>query len=511
MKNTHEEIATVSNQKSFSLDTKRRFDILGDKSSENPKEDAYDFSKEFSKHGREEMAIQMRMLRRKYMKDIPAENVKRKEERTAIENKKEKEEQSFEQKKQLLLEIEAKRNDWLTAQEELKNIKEGIEKRKASLWYKVQRLFGGGHDVNQKEIAYYDKKREAGYFDDGELYRAQDELKSAEYSHEDVLKIYNRQIAQTEDVVIDEGWRNKAHAKIDEFYGKQNEIKNEWEKDQTDRGISENSKKHNVVFLHGIPFERQMGNTSMNNSLVDTEIMTSEDKAKFLVGLAPTISVSSKTLDSILAEKMPEHETMYETGFLVLDGKIMSAVADDAGTVAESIDIKRGKSGDSSVQTEISEHIADAVNNVDDRSRNAAAGYSWNEFVVQNPKTGPLYIMENLKNEEIVIPRMLKLANEMHVPLVRISRDGKIFNMTENRETTKEEIMTHAVNYTTQERINFIEQTKKFVREDTHPEMTEEIQKRLEALKAEKTEEEQKEEDRQKEKEIREKIQMTFK
>jgi hypothetical protein len=476
---------------------------------ENPKQEVYDFSKEFSKHGREKMAEQICLLRHEYMVEIPENNAKITEKRELLAGQKEKAEQEFEQKKQTLSEVETKRNEWLSAQEELKKISEGIEKRKASLWYKIQRRFGGGNDVYEKEKEYWDKKSEAGNFDEGELYRAQNSLsEGAKSTHDFLIKSYNREISEAKNIVIDEAWRDKAHAMVNEFYRGQGEIKNEWENDDEAREIQHNTEKNNVLFLHGIPFESQMAITSMNNGLVDTEKMSSEDKARFFVGLNPTASISTKTLDSNLAEKLPKHELMYDTGFIIVNGKIMSAFEEDAGTKAEDFNIKYSKYKDlaSSVQPKIEEHITKAVGDTEERKRNASAGYNWNEFVVKNPQIGALFIMENAQYQDDAIPRMMKLSEEMHVPLVRIYRDGKMFNITENRETTKEEVLAHSANFSTEEKIKFIEQTKNFVKE---PKATEEIQKRLNALKVEKTEEEQKEEDAKKQNEIREKIQAT--
>jgi hypothetical protein len=477
----------------------------------NSKKESYDFSKEFSKHGREKMAEQVRLLRHEYMIEIPEKNAKLTEKRELLTEQKEKAEQEFEQKKQTLSDVEIKRNDWLSAQEELKKISEGIEKRKASLWYKIQRRFGGGNDVREKEKKYWNKKNEVGYFDEGELHRAQIS-ENAKSMHDSLIESYNREILEAENIVIDEAWHDKARAMVNEFYRGQGEIKNEWENDGDEREIQFNTEKHNALFLHGIPFESEMANTSMNNSLIDTETMSPEDKALSFAGLNPTVSVSTKTLDSVVAEKMPKQELMYDTGFILVNGKIMSAFDEDAGTVAEDLDIKYSKYKDttSSVQPEIDEHIAKAVGYSDERRRHATGGHNWNEFVVKEPQIGAMYITENARRQEEAISRMMKIAEEIHVPLIRIFRDGKLFNITENRETTKEEVLAHATNFSVEEKIGFIEQTKKFVNKDTHPEMAEEIQKRLDTLKAEKTKEEQKEEDSQKEQEVRAKIKSTF-
>jgi len=475
-------------------------------STENPKEEAYDFSKEFSKHGRLEMAQQIRRVRREYMKDIPAENEKRAEERTTLEEKRGSYEKRIDEADRGVAEVTKEHSEWLAAQKELEQLKEAIEKRKSSIWYKVQRTFGGGSDVSEKETLYYNKKNEVGNFDEYRVTKAEEERKYAENGR-DMMAYYDRQIADVEDIVIDEAWHDKARAQIGEFYGKQDKIKNEWENDSADRGIQENSEKHNVLFLHGIPFERQMANTSMNNGLIDTETMSSEDKVRFIAGLEPTLSVSSKTLDANLAQNMPTRgEVIYETGLIIGNGKIMSAYGEDAGLVAENLKIKRAKSGDSSIQIDITEHIAKSVG-VGDRDDNVMT--IWNEFAVQNPEIAGMYIMEGAENEEAALPRIQKLADEMKVPVIRISRDGKMFNLNENRETTREEILANKAKFSTEEKVGFIEQTKKFVREDLHPEMAEEIQKRLNALKAEKTEAEQLEEDAKAIEELYKKIRST--
>lgn len=476
---------------------------VSSENSENPKEGSYDFSKEFSKRGRHELAVEMYQLRRKYMKDIPEENKRLAEERNALSEKRGMYEQKIETAGKNLEEVKKEQSEWLAAQEELKTLKEEIEKRKSSIWYKIQRRFGGGQDVSEKESEYYQKKNEAGYFDESRITKAEQEQKYAE-SGRDTIAYYDRQIEDAKDTVIDEAWHDKAKAKISEFYGKQAEIKEEFERDKKDRDIQENVNKHNILFLHGIPFEKQMANTSMNNAVMDTEMMTSEDKARFLVGLEPTISVSSKTLDASLAETMPARgELIYETGLIIGNGEIMSAYQNDEGTVVESLDIKGAKSGPSSVQTNIAEHMAKAVGS---ENRSNEATTTWNEIVVRNPKATGMYIMENAQNYETALPRVQKLAEEMKLPLIRVSRDGKMFNLTEGKETTKEEVVANPKEFSTEEKIGFIERTKKFVREDRHPEMAQEIQNRLDALKKEKTVEEQEKADKQKETDIRKKL-----
>ncbi|MCX6735979.1 MAG: hypothetical protein NTZ13_02750 [Candidatus Parcubacteria bacterium] len=478
-------------------------DILNKKTPENPKEESYDFSKEFSKRGRNELAVEMYQLRRKYMKDLPEENEKRARERAVLSEKRGDYEQKIETAGRNVEEIKKEQSEWLAAQEELKTLKEEIEKRKSSIWYKIQRRFGGGQDVSKKESEYYQKKTEVGYFNEDRVTRAEQEQKYAE-SGRDMITYYDKQIEDVKDVIIDEAWHNKAKTKIAEFYGKQADIKEEFEQDKKDRDIQENVKKHNVLFLHGLPFEVQMANTSKNNQLVDTEAMPEEDKVLFLAGLEPTISVSSKILDSELSKNTPQRgETMYETGIIIGEGEIMSAHEEDIGTQAESLKIKHPKSGPSSIQTNISENIAKSINIGD---RNDQRMTTWNEFIVRNPKITALYIMENAKNYDTALPRIQKLAKEMSIPVIKVSRDGKMFNLTEERETTKEEVMSNPKNFSTEEKIGFIERTEKFIKRESHPEMAEEIQKRLDALKEEKTIEEQKKEDIQKETEVRGKL-----
>ena len=473
-------------------------------SSGEPKTEAYDFSKEFSKRGRNEMAVEIRQLRQKYMKDIPAENERLAGERSVLSEKRGAYEQQIDAAGRNLAETTKEQNEWLAAQEELKHIKEEIEKRKSSLWYKIQRRFGGGKDVSQKETEYFQKKNEAGYFNEYRVMEAEENQKRAERTGSDMIAFYDRQIKEVEDVVIDEAWHDKAKERISEFYGKQSEIKKEFGQDQEDRDIQGNAKKHNVLFLHGIPFEAQMANTSMNNAALDTEMMTSEDKALFLAGLEPTISVSSKTLNAETAEMMPERgELIYETGLIIGNGKVMSAYGEDEGTVVESLDIKGAKSGPSSIQTNIAENIAKAVS---PGERSDERMTTWNELVVRNPKATGMYIMENAKNYDVAFPRVQKLAEEMHIPVIRVSRDGKMFNLTENRETTAEEVMGNTKDFSTEEKIGFIERTKKFVKEGEHPEMAQEVQKKLDALKAEKTVADQKKDDEDKEAEVRAKL-----
>lgn len=473
----HEEITPDSKNEPKNL---HETSDVNDEFSEDPKEEAYDFSKEFSKRGREEMAQQIQRLRHEYMSDFVSEKKKRAEVVSAKDHYLETKGQEIEQMKQFISDTETKKNEWLVAQEELKNIKDGIEKKKSSSWYKIQRMVGGGIEVHEKENEYDKKKNETGSFNEEDLLWAESSLKNIELSRDDRIKAYEQQIAEIKNVVIDEAWHDKTRAMVNEFYRGQNEIKNDWEKDAVDRDIRKNTVEHNVLFLHGIPFEGPMADTFMNNPLMYTkgeEGMSPEDKSMFLAGIEPTISVSSKIIDENNPEKIPVHELMYTTGLIIGDGKIMSASGTDAGTLAENFDIRSSKDALSSIQPDIAKNIKKAINgNTVDRG--------WNEFVVQNPKISGIYIMEGAENEEAIIPRIQKLANEMHVPVIRVSRDGKMFDIAEGKETTKEEVLANTAKFSTEEKINLIERTKKFVG-GLHPELSEEIQKRLDTLKAE--------------------------
>jgi hypothetical protein len=435
----------------------QKFDIT----SGNPKTESYDFSLEFSKHGRKDLAREIKLLRRKYREDIPTENDARSEKRDNIAKEQEKEFEKVEEANRLVFDLEQRKVDYEKASEELEKIKGAIEKKKSSLWYKIQRRLK--HDLESEEVMHLQRERlsiNPEYFYKEHLEDAKEKMKQREIYYEYRKTQIEKALSEAENIIIDEGWHDKARARITEFYKQQNELRNEFENDKKERSISNNSEKHNVLFFHGVPINKQSANTGENSAAFN---MSGEDRIRFLLGINPAISVSTKRLDYPKnTEQEPDKELMYPTGLILGKGEILSAYKSDALTDTESFDIKRARhGGTSAIQPNIGENIEKAI-----QERNPGADRNWNEFIVQNEEPCGLFILEETENYEDALAGMRKLSEDVNLPIIHISGDGKLFNLTENKETTREEVLNKTKKFSVQERINLIEQTKDLTNRD---------------------------------------------
>jgi hypothetical protein len=234
--------------------------------------------------------------------------------------------------------------------------------------------------------------------------------------------------------------------------------------------------------------------------------MSGEDRIRFLLGINPAISVSTKRLDSQKTTKQEgDKELMYSTGLILGKGEILSAYESDALTDTESFDIKKTRhaGGVSAIQPNIGENIEKAI-----QERKPGADRNWNEFIVRNEEPCGLFILEETENYEDSLAKMRKLSEDLSLPIIHVSGDGKLFNLTENKETTREEVLKQTKKFSAKERIELIEQTNDLTSRD--PVFRKQIEKRLETLNAEKTIEDQKLEDSQKEAVIRTKLEAVF-
>ena len=127
-----------------------------------------------------------------------------------------------------------------------------------------------------------------------------------------------------------------------------------------ERSVVEVSKNKHVLFVHTMPFDKidSQANTSMNNQLISTEEMTTEDRIGMILHEQPSISCSTVSLDS---EKQYgpgfKSKTMYPFGVVLDEGIILSAHRNDGGieTVSRTAKHRKydSKNKDSSVQPNI--------------------------------------------------------------------------------------------------------------------------------------------------------------
>ena len=135
-----------------------------------------------------------------------------------------------------------------------------------------------------------------------------------------------------------------------------------------ERSVAEVSKNKHVLFVHTMPFDKidSQANTSMNNQLISTEEMTTEDRIGMILHEQPSISCSTVSLDS---EKQYgpgfKSKTMYPFGVVLDEGIILSAHRNDGGIETVSRTAKHRKydtkNKDSSVQPNIIAQVEHSI------------------------------------------------------------------------------------------------------------------------------------------------------
>ncbi len=207
-----------------------------------------------------------------------------------------------------------------------------------------------------------------------------------------------------------------------DFYDKFGHEEIEFNKEsETIRSVEWLSKNKGVIFVHSIPLDGITfpGNTSMNNDLMYTENLNTEERLSLLVNEKPVVSCSTVKLKknksgAVIADNA-DRETFGPFGVVVGQGTVLSAHRFDSGTVAVN-DFSKYRKYDKNdplngIQPKISaqmEHALEGpfsydyikkvksmhghVDGID--SRTGSYGTRYNEIVVSSPIISGFYISE---------------------------------------------------------------------------------------------------------------------
>lgn len=136
----------------------------------------------------------------------------------------------------------------------------------------------------------------------------------------------------------------------------------------SDRSVAEVSKNRRVLFVHAVPFDGidSLANTSMNNQLISTEEMGTEERIGMIIHERPSISCSTISLDSEAQYGTGfKSKTMYPFGVIISEGTILSAHRNDGGIETLSRTAKHRKydrkNPDSSIQPNIAAQLEYAL------------------------------------------------------------------------------------------------------------------------------------------------------
>jgi hypothetical protein len=450
----------ISEQKQDSIDNKNE-----------TRTESRAFSKEHSSSFRKKLANEILDMRRKYRVDIPLEHEENAEKRAKLNNEfetsRESERNQVAAAQEAYESTQSEYESWEAQKTELDNLQADLDKRKSSMWSQLFRKNQLENEDSELISRRGNLPREIRAVEiDTERQNYERKNAAFEQGTERGQRNLDLSLSKIQDTVIDDAWAQKAKGKMRSFYENQIGVKQEWEMSQRERSIGENSLKHNVVFLHGIPFGETMGNTEGNNPHLKAAAMTGEEKTLFLAGLEPTISVSSFQLDKESPTDLQRGGLAYKTGVILSGGTIMSAYAGDGGSMAESLTSRHSKydpEAVSNVQKNISENVSIAI-----EGNPGISAQVQNEFVVSSPKISALYIYDELPGASLseTLPggkdayaQLLKVAEKLGVPIVRIDKSGKMENLFEAKKPIHlAELTGSGIDYSPEERTTFVEE-----------------------------------------------------
>lgn len=368
------------------------------------RQDLRTFSKKYSLSFRKETAQKINNLRFAYQNKLiekPKEIEKYQEDISIKEDEKEKKEQEL-----LLIQ-----KDLEEKEKELESLQQSMNEWKNEFWIKI-RSFLSKKNV-EEELKFYTNNIEMtkNYISNKEL-EGQIQKEILNRLKNEIEEKY-KLIEETESLLNSEEELETTKNTSDDFYKKIKKEKINTDLDSKFREITTVSLKNEALFCHALPIEKEYNNSfSQNNALINTRKIEAEEKIKMIIGIEPTISISSiNNTSQKLARKF---------GVILKGGKILSAYAGDAGTlIEENINNRKSKYDrdlkHSNLQNSIEERINKALLHIDTRSEDnngsaSSMDQGWNEIIVENPQLAGIYCqdIEILKKNIADIYRMSK-------------------------------------------------------------------------------------------------------
>lgn len=219
--------------------------------------------------------------------------------------------------------------------------------------------------------------------------------------------------------LINEEEKNETIRKIKhDFNERFSQQKDYFKKEAQDiRDIETISRNKGIIFVHTVPLDGvdQEGNTQMNNEVIETGLLNTEERIGAIINEKPTISCSTVELNSEAQYGFDfrMRDTMYPFGVVIDKGTVLAAHRFDAGTVSISRTAKHRKydknEPDSSIQPKISAQIEHAIEgpfsadyhkefisrhgHIDGATKGSSQDY--NELTVANPHIAGFYIDED--------------------------------------------------------------------------------------------------------------------
>lgn len=426
-----------------------------------------EFSKRYSAFYRDQIAQKINNLRFKYntkLKEKPVEieslNLNIAEEKALMQETTEKKIKDEELQKNIQEQREK-------INSEIEELKAGLDKRKNSFIYKIQKNFNNGNEITEELVKLFESEgltkdniKSKLYQKDFDIIQTiknkKDDFENINVSlgakqneineHNELLeKLKNsiedkyKSINEAEEIINDDSEIKEIKQTIIDFYGEMANQKKIIESEKKERNVAEISKDKNVLFCHAIPMGMLPAGDvsfSQNNALIDTHKMGPEEKLKIILGTEPTISVS--TIDK-------EHQVLAgDFGIILKGGDVLAGYNKDAGVALGSNIYDRKSKRDGSLNTSTIQN--DIVSNID-QSLNSKEKDGWNELVVENPKAAGLFYQINVNKTGNTFAAFgtskdyaYEISKNLNLPLY-ILDGNKIFKLDETTKELKEVMM----------------------------------------------------------------------
>lgn len=406
-----------------------------------------DFTKKYSSFWRDQMAEKIRNARKIFHEkktSVQDKNLERSVNRTELQS-----------------EITTLENNVNEIQTNLEVQKIKLEKEKNRVAYRIANLFG-----RTKEIP-----------NEGTIKELESEAEKLRKNLEEKRKLFG----ECEEILLDDNELKEAKKEAHKFYEEQKDIHDVFEKEKDKgRDVTSISKEKRVLFLHALPLDGYgMGNTSENNPNIDTEKMTSVDKTRIVLGIEPTISVSTINISG--ENSGNKFQTMYPMGLIIGEGTVLSAYGGDAGTYSDNPFVRRSKY-DRRLKSAVQENFTENM----ERAMKGEAGegtmqMGWNEVVVENPKVSGIFLDMNRfvgdKTKAVdAIKQAFKMGKEFGIPVYDIRPNGEMSQLLSEdfRPVTQENILSYQCELGAEEKIEGVEKVLK-----TQEKPNAQIQRRL--------------------------------
>ena len=375
----------VLNEEKKDFSDQEAFESPESISVESTPDDTREFSKRYSRAGRQQLAERIHEFRFQHFK------------------KEEGNPERLDSIKGREAEIENLRKEQEALEEEIEDLEEEVESHKTKLWSKIQEFFRKEQLEQELQIDLKNKKLEQIKKDIHERLGIIDEIV---------------------DVISGTSSLDDARKALKDFYVGQSDLKSTFESEARERDVETLSREKGYIFFHGVPTKnRGMNNTAKNNPLLKTGAMTTEDKLSLLMGLEPTISAS------VLKEGEKNAQTYYTFGVILGGGKILSAYKEDLGTMVEGVYSRRSKYDSETKETSIQPNI---IERLDEAVHTPVQDRKWgkhNEIVIEDPKVAGLCInlsQFNKDHDQISLEELEQYAKNLNLPLYAI-KDGKVY------------------------------------------------------------------------------------